>query len=209
MIIICHNCNSKFKVRDDIVAGGPKKARCRNCGSGMLISPPVSGMMPEEGLITRPVEPAAAAYGAQSSPQADSTAAEKKTDDAPPERESAPDAVEPDQAAASPEVSAENAMAKLEKRRREMEDEIAGRLHKAALETLEFQDLEYLGNKLKSIESNPDTAAENDIQLFACIKCKSVFALYPDDPRQCPNCPSDAVLVRGQDIMRQFGMFNR
>lgn len=192
MIIICHNCNSKFKVRDDIVAGGPKKARCRNCGAEMLIIPPGPGATAEEGLLTRPVESVAAAQAAPGSGQS-----------------AGPEAVESGQAEAAPEVSAENAMAKLEKRRREMEDEIAGRLHKAALETLEFQDLEYLGNKLKSIESNPDTAAENDIQLFACIKCKAVFALYPDDPRQCPNCPSDAVLVRGQDIMRQFGMFNR
>ena len=106
-------------------------------------------------------------------------------------------------------ADAENAMSKLEKRRREMEDEIAGRLHKAALETLEFQDLDFLGNKLKNIEANPDNRFEEEVQLFACIKCKEVFALYPDDTRQCPNCTGETPLIRGQDILRQFGMFNR
>jgi len=204
MIIICHNCDSKFKVRDDMLAGGPKKARCKNCGAHMLISLPDSGMIPPEGLLTSAIGPEPAAAPAQ--PPASAAPSQPASPENAPSGEGQAAAAED---SSSAENSTENAMAKLEKRRREMEDEIAGRLHKAALETLEFQDLEYLGNKLKAIESNPEAAQETDIQLFACIKCKSVFALYADDPRQCPNCPSDAVLVRGQEILRQFGMFNR
>ncbi|MCE5273461.1 zinc-ribbon domain-containing protein [bacterium] len=209
MIIICHKCDSRFKVRDDMLTGGPKKARCKNCGAQMLISLPDSGVVPPEGLLTSAIgpEPASPAVApAADTPQPAAPAASSPGAQETPAAEGQADAAE---ASSTIENSTENAMAKLEKRRREMEDEIAGRLHKAALETLEFQDLEYLGNKLKAIESNPEAALEEDIQLFACIKCKSVFALYADDPRQCPNCPADSVLVRGQDILRQFGMFNR
>lgn len=232
MIIICHNCQSRYKVRDEIVADGPKKARCKNCGAEMVIYPPEAGAPVADEIMTRPAvaepptsttaatgevageadrEAPAAADQATEMPAVPPGVEETSRQDTSDEPESGEEAGRDEESAEpeSPEAAAENAMAKLEKRRREMEDEIAGRLHKAALETLEFGDLELLGNKIKGIESNPENVFDEDVQLFACIKCKDVFALYPDDPRQCPNCPGETPLIRGQDILRQFGMFNR
>jgi predicted Zn finger-like uncharacterized protein len=202
MIIICHNCRSRYKVREDLVAAGPKQARCKNCGAVMLIRPPEGAVTPETELATFPpseapssapgMTPGPGTPGA--GPAAEETASTGGSQPAEGEAE---------------DGSAESALAKLEKRRREMEDEISGRLHKAALETLEFQDLELLGSKIKEIEANPDYRLEPDAQLFACIGCKTLFALFPEDPRQCPQCSGDTALVRGQDILRQYSMFNR
>ena len=109
--------------------------------------------------------------------------------------------------AAVEENNQEDIQAKLEKRRREMEDEISGRLHKAALETLDFDILSELANRIKNIEQNTDYKPDKDTQFFACIQCKAIFSLFPDDPRLCSNCSGDISLVRGDDILRQFGMF--
>ena len=90
-----------------------------------------------------------------------------------------------------------------------MDDEICGRLHNAALETLEFSDLELIAKKIKKIEENPDYRAEKEEQIFSCIGCKAVYSQFPDDPRVCTNCPGDAPLIRSADILRQYSMFRR
>jgi len=33
MIIICHSCSARYKVKDDLVADGPKRTKCKNCGA--------------------------------------------------------------------------------------------------------------------------------------------------------------------------------
>ena len=245
MIIICHSCSARYKVKDDLVADGPKRTKCKNCGAVMLIIPPPEGVKPNTEVLTRDIESQAPAEqqppketrpAAESPPPAEAPPAtdqaetgaetgeaearEPGTETEPAETEAEPAGeapVEPEKE--QPEVSTEekkeekpketDPIAKLEKRRQQMEDEISGRLHKAALETLEFSDLEVIAKKINKIEENPDYRPEKEEQIFTCIECKSVYSLFPEDPRTCSNCPGDAPLIRSADILRQYSMFRR
>ena len=266
MIITCQKCGARYKIKDELAAGGAKRAKCKKCGEPMLIKPPadkpeaavavgsVSAPSPEDsaqvpdqsadvtsgsaaettpqetrggentdqatvGSEARTDAPAAAAAPEQgedagletSEPvQSQEKAAEAgeagstESENEASRSEAKPARQEND---ADPVKNQEDIQAKLEKRRREMEDEISGRLNKAALETLDFDILEELANRIKGIEQNTECKPEKDTQLFACIQCKIIFSLFPDDPRLCANCSGDVSLVRGDDILRQFGMF--
>jgi len=227
VIIHCNSCGTRYKIRDELVSSGPKRARCKKCGATMIIEPP------KEEVSVGAAEPSAT-LSQKTSPEVpdsgadlENKAAEDTATAGAVEQEGRTEA-ESEQAspAEGGEVAAgekkaagektgteipqpEDIVAKLEKRRRQMEDEISGRLNKAALETLDFDVLEYLARKLKAIEENPEYKAEEDTKLFTCINCKTIFSLFPDDPRQCTNCSGEAALVRGEDILRQFGMFSR
>ena len=245
MIIVCHNCSARYKVKDELVADGPKRTRCKNCGAVMLIMPPPEGAEPNSEVLTRDIEsqapteqqpPQEARPAAESPPPAEAPpvadeaetgaetreapAREPTTETQPAETEAkpageAPGEPEEEQAEVSTEEKKEekpeetNPLAKMEKRRQQMEDEISGRLHKAALETLEFKDLEFIAQKIKNIEENPDYKPEKVEQIFTCIECKSVYSLFPEDPRTCSNCPGDAPLIRSADILKQYSMFRR
>jgi predicted Zn finger-like uncharacterized protein len=118
---------------------------------------------------------------------------------------------QPDYGDLSPEEIAarqqQDIQEKLEKRRQQMEDEISGRLNKAALETLDFEVLTELAEKIQNIQHNPDFHMEEETKLFSCIKCKTTFCIYPDDSRICSNCSGEVSLVRADDILKQYGMF--
>ncbi len=225
MVITCQKCGSRYKIDDSLVAGGPKRTRCKKCGEPILIKPQESEVSPPAGPVTSSTTPVSDLK--DQTPGMDSqirTVQEATQSPRPgiepgkePETKAAADRKEP---SADRNVQAEgktqaelndqeSAQEKLEKRRRQMEDEISGRLNKAALETLDLDTLHFLAAKVRAIEDNPDYKSEGITQLFACIGCKSIFALFPEDPRQCANCSGDIALVRGEDILRQFGMFNR
>jgi len=219
MIIHCPKCGARYMIKDGLVTDRPKRAKCRNCGESILIKPPeqeVSAVSaPEKSPASRTTRPEV------QQPRADSnlSSAEKKeaeTSKAPVSQagtaeKGAEQSADEQKQAAQPDQTAdqEDIQAKMEKRRQQMEDEISGRLNKAALETLEFSSLQYLAEKIRSIEENQDYVPEEDTQLFACTNCKIIFALFREDLRQCTNCPGDIPLVRGADILRQFGMFHR
>ena len=245
MIIICHSCSARYKVKDDLVADGPKRTKCKNCGAVMLIIPPPEGVEPNTEVLTRDIEsqapagqqpPQATRPAAESPPPAEASPVadeaetsaetgepavrEPGTESEPAETEAEPVGEAPGEPEKEqPEVSTEekkeekpeesDPLAKMEKRRQQMEDEISGRLHKAALETLEFSDLEIIAKKINKIEENPDYRPEKEEQIFTCIECKSVYSLFPEDPRTCSNCPGDAPLIRSADILKQYSMFRR
>ena len=232
MVITCQSCGARFQIRDELLAGGPKRTKCKKCGEILVIKPP------EEAEASGGVAQTSSGAAAKESVKDAAGPADVKSRDsavtAPPAaaagvkpaetaRKPAPAAV-PETAgsgetpgAAQAEAAggaanaedAEDIQAKLEKRRLQMEDEISGRLNKAALETLDFEVLGELAKKIKSIEDNSDFQPEPNTQLFACISCLAIYSLFTDDPRQCANCAGDLALVRGDDILKQFGMFNR
>ncbi|MFH1070989.1 MAG: zinc-ribbon domain-containing protein [Candidatus Glassbacteria bacterium] len=220
MIITCDKCGSKYKIKDELVADGPKRAKCRNCGNAIVIGQPAPPAGAAESAARPEVkQPAGSADttnkgdGGRATAAAAAAAGEAGTQTAAQEGKGAGAAGEAGvkQGDETPEETAarqqEDIQKRLEKRRLEMEDEISGRLNKAALETLDFEVLTELANKLKRIERNPDYRPEQEARLFTCIQCKTIFAIYPDDSRFCPNCSGEAALVRGEDILRQFGMF--
>ncbi|MBN2289784.1 MAG: zinc-ribbon domain-containing protein [Candidatus Glassbacteria bacterium] len=255
MIIVCHNCSARYKIKDELVADGPKRTKCKNCGAVMLIASPSGGAAPDQEVLTRDggaPAPGGHPRARQEQPATQSPPAAETADSGTgaPEasRESTgtaaeePPAGEPgtgtpaagDRAEEAGERPAgaggekaeetrpeepdgkkekkpedEDPLAKMEKRRQRMEDEISGRLHKAALETLDFKDLELLAKKINKIEDDPNYKAEEEEQIFCCIACNSVYSLFPDDPRTCSNCPGEAPLIRGADIIRQYSMFRR
>ncbi|MFC1537310.1 zinc-ribbon domain-containing protein [Gemmatimonadota bacterium] len=256
MIIICHNCSVRYKIRNELVAGGPKRTKCKACGSVMLIVSPEGGAGPDEEVLTRdgsqavksgkpPPErvtkvsadppPAAEAeqettdsdQGAETSEDTQEVAEEPKEsteetsvedgESAGEEGETAEEGKPSDtgeegetaEEGKPSDAEDEDPLAKMEKRRQKMEDEISGRLHKAALETLDLKDLEFLAEKIKMIEGNPNLKPEESEQLFCCIECKTAYSLFPDDARICSNCPGDSPLIRSGDIIRQYSMFRR
>jgi len=206
MIIVCHSCSARYKIRDELVADGPKRTKCKKCGAVMLIVPPPAGTGPEDEVLTRD-----GAAVAPSAPRPEPAAGPAPESEPEPAEESAgePGEEQPVESAEEKPKEAEDPLVKLEKRRQRMEDEISGRLHKAALETLEFKDLEELAEKIKRIEENPRYRPEKTEQLFTCLDCKTVYARFPDDPRVCSNCPGDAPLIRSEDIKKQYSMFRR
>ena len=107
-----------------------------------------------------------------------------------------------------PEAKAE---AELEKRRRQMEADIAGRLSKAALETLDLKDLEAIADKIQEIETNVEFELGEKAALYACLNCTTVYSVYPDDKKVCSTCSTDAEvsLIPASEIMRQYGMFRK
>ncbi len=190
MVFNCPGCGARYQVEETLLANGPKRTRCRKCGATITLQLPES--LPASPPAVRPdsrpsrESPAAAASGEMPG------AGEGKPKETGQQQE-----------------DEEDLQAKMERRRRQMEDEISGRLNKAALETLEFETLKFMADKLQAIEENPEYRPEDNAQLFSCTKCRAVFALFPDDLRQCANCPGDLPMVRGNDILRQFGMFSR
>ena len=40
MIITCQKCGARYKIKDELAAGGAKRAKCKKCGEPMLIKPP-------------------------------------------------------------------------------------------------------------------------------------------------------------------------
>ena len=229
MIITCDKCGSKYKISDDLVSKGPKRAKCRNCGNAILIEAPVGGdgtaaaaKAPAQTKVQQSAlaadtnstvvkkqaaaKPAAAAAPAQAEKKQEGGAPGQGSGegDAANEVLTAREGESPEELAARQQ---EDIQQKLEKRRLEMEDEISGRLNKAALETLDFDILSELADKLKQIEANADYQAEAETKLFTCIQCKTIFALFPDDSRLCTNCGGEVSLVRGEDILKQIGMF--
>jgi len=222
MIIVCHSCSARYKIRDELVADGPKRTKCKKCGAVMLIVPPPEGTGPEDEVLTRDgaavapsaprPEPAAGpAPAAKAAPEPEPAAGRAPESEPEPaeKRAGEPGEEQPVESAEEKPEEAEDPLVKLEKRRQRMEDEISGRLHKAALETLEFKDLEELAEKIKRIEENPRYRPEKTEQLFTCLDCKTVYARFPDDPRVCSNCPGDAPLIRSEDIKKQYSMFRR
>ena len=266
MIITCQKCGARYKIKDELVGSGVKRAKCKKCGEPMLIRPTAEkpeaaadvGSAPApsaEDSVQVPDQSADVSSGPAAETADRSVQGQENTDQAtrgseaqtevpaaPPEpeqeevagkettkvvqgeekvaaaeqAESGESESEESQAgeeskeqknAADETNDQEDIQAKLEKRRREMEDEISGRLHKAALETLDFDILSELANRIKNIEQNTDYKPEKNSQLFACIQCRAIFSLFADDPRVCSNCSGDISLVRGDDILRQFGMF--
>lgn len=267
MIITCQNCGARYKIKDELVAGGVKRAKCKKCGEPILIKPPAekpeaaaavesppapspgdSMQVPDEpaDVSSRPAaetaqqavqggeenartpqssEPRTAATAAPPEPEQEEVAGRETAEPEPGEEKAAlAEKAEPGETkseesqseaeSAEPESAAgqttgqEDIQEKLERRRREMEDEISGRLNKAALETLDFDILSELAQKIKDIEQNVGYKQEKDNQFFACIQCRTIFSLFPDDPRLCTNCSGDVSLVRGDDILKQFGMFS-
>ena len=231
MIIKCSNCGARYRVDDNLVADGPKRFKCKKCGTVLLVKPPAAASPPPAGEKLSGAASPATKAPQQAQEQVPSTAetgrdegAETPPPQAPAEQESA--AAETGQAEEesglsesapgedgelSPEEIAtrqqQSLQEKLEDRRRQMEDEISGRLNKAALETLDFEVLSELAHQIQDIQSNPDVHLEKNAKLFSCIKCITTFCLYPDDPRVCTNCTGDVSLVRADDILKQFGMF--
>ena len=259
MIITCQNCGARYKIKDELVAGGAKRAKCKKCGELILIKPPAekpkAAAAVESAPAPSPDDPVqvpdesadvsskpAAETADRTAQVTDGSEARTDTPAAPPEPEqekaagretaepgpsekkvavveeaksgkseseaSRSEAESEEQESAAGQLKdQEDIQEKLEKRRREMEEEISGRLHKAALETLDFDILAELAHKIKNIEQNTDYKPDKDNQFFACIQCKTIFLLFPDDPRLCANCSGDVSLVRGDDILRQFDMF--
>jgi len=251
VIVKCTSCGSRYRVSDDLVADGPKRFKCKNCGAVLVIKPPAAvaekPAPKPEAPKAEPAPPKAEAApgpaeepaGADVQDEKEAPAAEQPaagdgdegagdeaaaTDDEQPseegeegesqeeeqENQGAGQAIL-DASGLSPEELAaqqqQDIQEKLEKRRQQMEDEISGRLNKAALETLDVDVLSELANKIEEIQHNQDFHAEPETKLFACIKCKAIFSIYPDDPRVCANCPGEVSLVRAEDILKQFGMF--
>ena len=207
MVITCQSCGSRFQIRDELLAGGPKRTKCKKCGEILVIKPPeraeTSGGVAQTSSGAAEKETVKAAAG---------SADVKSMDSAVTAPQAAAAGEKPAEAAGKPAPAAEDAediQAKLEKRRLQMEDEISGRLNKAALETLDFEVLGALANKIKSIENNSEFQPEPTTQLFACISCLAIYSLFTEEPRQCANCAGDLALVKGDDILKQFGMFNR
>lgn len=226
MIITCQNCGARYKIKDELVAGGAKRAKCKKCGELILIKPPAekpkaaaavesapapspddSVQVPDESADVS--SKAAGRETAEPGPSEEKVAVVEEAESGKPESEaSRSEAESEEQESDTGQLKdQEDIQEKLEKRRREMEDEISGRLHKAALETLDFDILAELAQKIKNIEQNTEYKPDKDNQLFACIQCKTIFLLFPDDPRLCANCSGDVSLVRGDDILRQFDMF--
>jgi predicted Zn finger-like uncharacterized protein len=226
MIIICQKCGARYKIDDSLVAGGPKRTRCKKCGEPILIKAQESEVSPAAEPATSSTSPVSTlkdqtsgvdsristAQEAAPSPQPGTEAGKKPETEAAaaPEKPSTDQNIQAEGTAQAELNNQESAQEKLEKRRRQMEDEISGRLNKAALETLDLETLQFLAAKVRTIEDNLEyKSSEDNTQLFTCIGCKTIFALFPDDPRQCTSCSGDMALVRGEDILRQFGMFNR
>ncbi|OGG00846.1 MAG: hypothetical protein A3F83_01315 [Candidatus Glassbacteria bacterium RIFCSPLOWO2_12_FULL_58_11] len=216
MVITCQSCGTRFQIRDELLAGGPKRTKCKKCGEILVIKPPESNDTP--GGAAKATSGAAAKETVKAAAESADVKSRKTAPTAPAAAEKPAEsagkpapAEQPAAAAdtAATEEDAEDIQAKLEKRRLQMEDEISGRLNKAALETLDFEVLGELAQKIKSIEDNPEFQPEPSTQLFACIKCLAIYSLFTEDPRQCANCPGDVALVKGDDILKQFGMFNR
>ncbi len=236
MIIKCSNCGARYRIGDDLVAGGPKRFKCKSCGTVLLVKPPAaakdptrekpSGTMPpttaktpqpvpeQEQPVAREPEPSAGRNESTERPPASVTAQEQghaaqKTGQTDENQQS--DGAQAEGGALTPEEIAaqqqQNLQVKLEDRRRQMEDEISGRLNKAALETLDFDVLSELASQIQDVQHNPDFTMEKDAKLFSCIKCQTTFCLYPDDSRLCANCTDEVSLVRADDILKQFGMF--
>ncbi len=233
MIVKCSNCGARYRVGDDLVASGPKRFKCKNCGTVLLVKPPPAANAPTQEKPPEapsstaetpqpaqenappPAEPEPSAGQNENTEiqpstikdEQDSSAAE--TDQAGESKESDGDQAEDDELSPE-ELAAQQQQAmqeKLEERRRIMEDEISGRLNKAALETLDFDVLSELASQIQDIQGNPDFTLDKDSKLFSCIKCKTTFCLYPDDSRLCANCTGEVSLVRADDILKQFGMF--
>jgi predicted Zn finger-like uncharacterized protein len=225
MIIICQKCGSRYKIDDSLVAGGPKRTKCKKCGEPILIKPQESEVSPAAGPATSSTAPVSALKDQTPGMDSQISTTQEATPSPRPgieagkepetkaaaglEKPSADRNIQAEGTAQAELNDQESAQEKLEKRRRQMEDEISGRLNKAALETLDLDTLHFLAAKVRTIEDNPDYKSEESTQLFACIGCKSIFALFPEDPRQCTSCSGDMALVRCEDILRQFGMFNR
>ena len=240
MIISCQKCGARFKIRDDLVTDGPKRAKCKKCGGPILIKPPdreasvssalesspasqisspevkqspaeVKGETPEKKGETPEVKEPVSSQDKKATPEAETSESPSKQD-AGTDKSTEPPAessVEEKTTAPPKAPDTESIMIKMEKRRQKMEDEISGRLNKAALDTLDLESLEFLAKKIISIEENPDYEAEKNTQLFSCINCKAIFALFPEDSRVCTNCPGEVPLVRGEDLNKQYSMFNR
>lgn len=138
----------------------------------------------------------------------DSEVPEEGPDVKPDEDEEASGKVEQPEVEEDPEAKAE---AELEKRRRQMEADIAGRLSKAALETLDLKDLESIADKIQEIESNTQFEISEKEALYACLNCITVYSVFPNDKKVCSTCSTDAEvnLVPASEIMRQYGMFRR
>ena len=275
MIIKCTNCGSRYRVSDDLVAAGPKRFKCKKCGTVLLIQPPSkksapapaeqpepSGPQAPEQAAAAVEEPPAPPEAADSEPPPEppaETAAEPPVEQPPAEKqdEEAAETTEEEAAETTEEEAAETAEEeaaseaaddtadkseetgesdeagggkkteldpnltpeeiaarqqaeiheKLEKRRQQMEDEISGRLNKAALETLDFEILSKLAKQIQQIQENTDYIPAPDTKFFSCIKCEAIFCLYPDDSRFCANCIGEISLVRADDILKQYGMF--
>ncbi len=228
MIIKCSNCGARYRVSDDLVANGPKRFKCKNCGTTLLVKPPEAAKAPaQEQQPTAPSTPtetpqppqegqqsAAATPGPSAATAAETADTEETLSSDTTRQESATnqsgqassrqDGLSPEEIAATQQ---QNIQQKLEERRRQMEDEISGRLNKAALETLDFDVLSELAHQIQEIQHNHDFQFDKESKLFSCIKCKTTFCLFPDDSRLCANCPGEISLVRADDILKQFGMF--
>ncbi|MEA2063954.1 MAG: zinc-ribbon domain-containing protein [Gemmatimonadota bacterium] len=236
MIIVCHNCSSRYKIKNELVASGSKRTKCRKCGAIMLIMPLPEGADSDSVVETADgkqapaaekepsaapaveKEPAAEPPPAEPSQKQPPVAEKAPADEAPPAAEEDPSAVPapgesgPEKPPGQPEKKeeeSEDPLVKLEKRRQQMEDEISGRLNKAALETLSLSELDELSARIKNINENPNYEKEPDTQLFACIGCKSVYSLFPEDPRTCNICSGDQALVKADDILKQHALFRR
>ncbi len=224
MIITCQNCGARYKIKDELVAGRAKRAKCKKCGEPILIKSSVE--KPEAAAVESPPAPSPddsvqvpdesadvssrpAAETAEPGLSEEKVAVVEDAESGKSESEASQSEAESgEQESAARQIkNQEDIQTKLEKRRREMEDEISGRLHKAALETLDFDIIAELAHRIKNIEQNTKYKPEKNNQFFACIQCKTIFSLFPDDPRLCANCSGEVSLVRGDDILKQFGMF--
>jgi predicted Zn finger-like uncharacterized protein len=213
LIIKCSNCGARYRVSEDLVANGPKRFKCKSCGTVLLVKAPETAKAPpQEKPPTAPSPPSLEQQPstAASAPSATSVETEK-TIHGNADEQGTVETEHTEESKLSPEEIAaqqqKNIQEKLEERRRQMEDEISGRLNKAALETLDFDVLSELAHQVQDIQHNHDFKLDSDSKLFSCIKCKTTYCLFPDDSRLCANCPGEISLVRADDILKQFGMF--
>jgi predicted Zn finger-like uncharacterized protein len=234
LIIKCSNCGARYRIGDDLVANGPKRFKCKSCGTVLLVKPPEAANAPvldEQPTASVPPSetpkspqqqqqetaesgsPAATAektVDTSITNQSDTDKQENSETEPTVESEQAVDQQDEDSELSPEELAAQQQLVmqeKLEERRRQMEDEISGRLNKAALETLDFEVLSELAEQIQNIQHNHEFKLEEDSKLFSCIKCKTTYCLFPDDSRLCANCTGEVSLVRADDILKQYGMF--
>lgn len=231
MIIKCSNCGSRYRISDNLVADGSKRFKCKSCGTVLLVKPPAAAKTPAREKPSATKSPAVEAPQEQEQPAAEQgpPAVQSESTEKPPSpvvkeqdateaetgqtdeniqsggAQTEDDALTPEEIAARQQQDLQK---KLEERRRQMEDEISGRLNKAALETLDVDVLTELAHQIQDIQGNHDFKLEKDSRLFTCIKCNTTFCLYPEDSRLCANCTDEVSLVRAKDILKQFGMFS-
>ncbi|MEA1996568.1 MAG: hypothetical protein U9N45_02975, partial [Gemmatimonadota bacterium] len=103
-------------------------------------------------------------------------------------------------------VQPESVMERMERQRSEIEDNILGKISKDALDTMELEELKSLAEKIHSIEENRTYDTEEGTELFTCLNCKTVFALFPDDPRKCTNCSDKVSLVKAEEVLKHCDM---